>query len=111
MLEHGKPLIFGEKRSKGIKMDGYRPVVVDLNDGVSSVNDLIVHDETDSMLASILSNMSFEEHLPRPMGVIQAIENPSFDYKVEYQINHEIETKGPGNIQNLLYGDESWEIK
>ena len=110
MLEHGKPLIFGEKKNKGIKMDGYKPVVVDLDDGIHSVNDLILHNEQDSTLALILSNMSFTEGLPRPMGVIQAIERPTYDEKVTWQIEHEIETKGQPNLQALLNGNESWEI-
>lgn len=110
MLEHGKPLIFGEKKNKGIKMDGYKPVVVDLHDGIHSVNDLILHNEQDSTLALILSNMSFTEGLPRPMGVIQAIERPTYDEKVTWQIEHEVETKGQPNLQSLLNGNESWEI-
>jgi 2-oxoglutarate/2-oxoacid ferredoxin oxidoreductase subunit beta len=110
-VEHGKPLIFGEKNDKGIKMDGYRPTIVDLNDGIHSVNDLIVHDETDSTLAFIISNMSFDENYPRPYGVIQAIEKPTYDEKVDYQIEETIAKKGEGNLQDLLLGDEWWEIK
>ncbi len=34
-LEHGKPLVFGAKQDKGIKLDGFRPIVVDLNNGAS----------------------------------------------------------------------------
>ncbi len=110
-LEHGKPLIFGEKFNKGIKLDGYRPVVVDLNDGVHSVNDLIVHNEHDSTLAFILSDMSFNPELPRPMGVIQAIEKLSYDQKTTMQIDDIQGRMGVGNVQDLLRGDDFWEIK
>ena len=41
-LEQGKPLVFGENGSKGIRLDGLVPVIVDLNE--ESVNDLWVHD-------------------------------------------------------------------
>ncbi len=110
-LEHGKPLIFGNTFNKGIKLDGYRPVVVDFNDGIHSVNDLIVHNEQDSTLGLILSNMSFNSDLPRPMGVIQAIEKLSYDQKTTIQIE-DIQTRlGHGNLQNLLVGEDFWEIK
>ena len=35
-VEHGKPFIFGAQKNKGIKLDGFRPVVVDLNNGACS---------------------------------------------------------------------------
>src|SRR5216117_1157678 len=32
-LEHGKPLVFGKERDKGIKLDGFKPMIVDLKEG------------------------------------------------------------------------------
>ena len=110
-LEHGKPLVFGAKSDKGIRLNGYTPEVVSIDNGEYSINDLLVHDEKDSTLAFILSNMTYNDSLPRPMGIFQAIERPSYDEKVVYQINHEIETKGEGNLESLLLGDSYWEIK
>src|SRR5207344_245061 len=45
-LEQGKPLLFGVQKDKGIKLDGFKPVVVDLANGASA-DDLWVHDESD----------------------------------------------------------------
>ena len=45
-LEQGKPLIFGASQNKGIKLDGFKPVIVDLANG-GSVDELWVHDEKD----------------------------------------------------------------
>src|SRR4026208_2157771 len=45
-LERGKPLLFGVNREKGIKLDGFKPVVVEI--GVNaSIDDIWVHDEFD----------------------------------------------------------------
>ncbi len=30
VLEHGKPLVFGANKDKGIKLDGLNPVIIDL---------------------------------------------------------------------------------
>src|SRR6201981_1728769 len=42
-LEHGKPLIFGAQQNKGIRLDGFKPVVVELGNGYTS-DDLWIHD-------------------------------------------------------------------
>src|SRR5512134_556079 len=43
-VEHGKPLVFGRAKDKGIRMQGLALEVVTLGDGVTE-DDLIVHDE------------------------------------------------------------------
>ena len=55
-LENGKPLVFGATRNKGIKLDGFNPVVVSLEMGFSE-NDLWIHDEKDIYKAQILTRM------------------------------------------------------
>ena len=40
-MEHGKPLVFGKKKEKGIMLDGLNPVIIDLNDGKHSINDCL----------------------------------------------------------------------
>jgi 2-oxoglutarate ferredoxin oxidoreductase subunit beta len=109
-LEHGKPLVFGKQKNKGIILDGYTPKVVSLDAGGYSANDLLVHNEKDSTLAFILANMTYSETLPRPMGVLQAIERTPYEVRVADQIKHEIETKGEGNLESLLAGGSSWAI-
>jgi len=109
-LEHGKPLVFGEKSDKGIRLDGFKPVVVSLTEGHYSVNDLLVHDEKDSTLAFILANMTFNSELPRPIGVFQAIEIPSYEARMTDLIRREQEKKG-SDIKKLMFGNEFWEIK
>jgi 2-oxoglutarate/2-oxoacid ferredoxin oxidoreductase subunit beta len=108
LLEHGKPLIFGKTRNKGLILDGYTPRMVNLDQGEYSVNDLLIHNEKDSTLAFILANMTYSEDLPRPMGVLQAVNRAPYEDRVEHQIQHEIVTKGEGDIQSLLNGDSSW---
>lgn len=107
-LEHGKPLVFGTTRNKGIILDGYTPRIVNLDQGEYSINDLLIHNEKDSTLAFILANMTYSEELPRPMGVIQAINRAPYEERVVNQIQHEIITKGEGDLQSLLSGESNW---
>ncbi len=110
-LEHGKPLVFGKERSKGIRLNGFTPEVVSITDGGYSVNDLLVHDESDSTLAFILANMIHNPALPRAMGVFLSVERPTYEDMMEQQIAKARTRKGEGDLQKLLDGDETWTIQ
>jgi 2-oxoglutarate/2-oxoacid ferredoxin oxidoreductase subunit beta len=111
-VEHGKPLIFGANSDKGIKLDGFRPVAVDLNNG-HSADDLWVHDEGDLFKAQILTRMfdnpSVEGHLPRPFGVFYQISRPTYEEVMNQQIEMAKEKK-PADLDKLLRGNEVWNI-
>jgi 2-oxoglutarate ferredoxin oxidoreductase subunit beta len=112
-LEHGKPLVFGATQNKGIKLDGFTPVVVNLNEG-HSVNDLWVHDEHDIFKAQILVRIfddpSVQGHLPRPFGIFYETERPCYEEVMGLQLEEVMATKGPGNLDKLLRGNETWTI-
>jgi 2-oxoglutarate/2-oxoacid ferredoxin oxidoreductase subunit beta len=110
-LEHGKPLIFGKERDKGVHLDGFRPTVVSLKDGKHSVNDLIVHNENDSTLAFILANMTYNASLPRPVGIFLSIERPTYESQMTLQIKNAIEKKGKGDLDKLLGSGDTWTIQ
>jgi 2-oxoglutarate/2-oxoacid ferredoxin oxidoreductase subunit beta len=110
-LEHGKPLVFGKEKSRGIRLNGFTPEVVDLKSGEFSVDDLLLHDEKDSTLAFILANMIHNPALPRPLGVFLANDKPTYEEQVEGQIGRAKGRKGEGNLQKLLDGDETWTIQ
>ena len=112
-LTHGEPLVFGANKNKGIKLDGFNPVIVDLNDGHSK-EDLWVHDEKDFYKAQILVRM-FDDpriagHLPRPFGVFYETERACYEDVLQLQIDEAIGKKGVGNLDKLLRGNEVWEI-
>ncbi|MEI6264883.1 MAG: 2-oxoacid:ferredoxin oxidoreductase subunit beta [Sphingobacteriia bacterium] len=114
-LEHGKPMIFGATQNKGIKLDGFKPVVVELGEGVSA-DDLWIHDERDFYKAQVLTRM-FDNpnkeggHFPRPFGVFFETDRPCYEDVMAMQIEETIATKGKGNLDKLLRGREVWEIK
>jgi len=112
-LEQGKPLIFGASQNKGIKLDGFKPIVVEIGNGVSA-DDLWVHDEKDFYKAQILTRMfddpRVEGHLPRPFGVFYENDRPCYEDAMKLQIEDAIATKGKGNLDKLLRGNEIWEI-
>ncbi|MBK9478086.1 MAG: 2-oxoacid:ferredoxin oxidoreductase subunit beta [Bacteroidetes bacterium] len=112
-VETGKPLLFGEGQSKGIKLDGFTPRVVDLTSG-ESANDLWIHDEKDRVKAQILSRFfddpKKEDHLPRPFGIFYQEERFCYEDALNAQINDAIKAKGKGDLDALLRGKNTWTI-
>ncbi len=108
-LEHGKPMIFGKKRDKGIRLNGLRPEVVDLASGVSH-DDLLFHDEkADSTLVHILAKMRHPE-FPEPIGVLRDVENAVFEDQVRGQIDAAIEKRGKGDLNKLFHSGDTWQV-
>ncbi|MBY0482247.1 MAG: 2-oxoacid:ferredoxin oxidoreductase subunit beta [Chitinophagaceae bacterium] len=113
-LEHGKPLVYGANQQYGIKIDGMRPVMVELNDSVTK-DDLWIHDEKDFYKAQALVRM-FDDpnksggHFPRPFGVFFQSERACYEDDMAMQIEETIASKGKGNLDKLLRGKEVWEI-
>jgi 2-oxoglutarate ferredoxin oxidoreductase subunit beta len=112
-LEQGKPLIFGEGKTKGIKLDGFKPVIVDLTDG-SAASDLWIHDETDRVKAGLLSRFfdstKTEGHLPRPFGVFYTEARYCYEDALVDQITGSISKSGKGDLDKLLKGGNTWTI-
>jgi 2-oxoglutarate ferredoxin oxidoreductase subunit beta len=112
-LEQGKPLVFGVNANKGIRLDGFRPVVVELGDGLTA-DDCWIHDERDFYKAQILVRMfddpSMQQHLPRPFGVFYQTERACYEDLLTMQVEEVIATKGKGNLDKLLRGHETWTI-
>ena len=110
-LEDGKPLVFGSERTRGIRLNGTTAEVVDL-DGDVTQEDLLIHDEAreDPTIASILARMEYPEH-PVPLGVLRAIERPTYDAMMTDQIEDAIARKGPGDLQTLLHEGDTWTVE
>jgi len=112
-LESGKPLLFGVNNEKGIKLDGFKPVVVDLTQG-HSADDCWIHDENDIYKAQILSrifdDVHREGHLPRPFGVFYETDRPCYEDVMKAQLE-EASARKPADLDKLLRGNEVWTIQ
>lgn len=108
-IEHGKPLIFGKERNKGIRLNGMDPEVVELGKGISE-DDLLFHDEksTEPTLAYLLSRMSHPE-FPEPIGVFRDVERPSYDTLVNAQVR-DARAKKEGDLASLFGAGETWTV-
>ncbi|MFQ5955222.1 MAG: 2-oxoacid:ferredoxin oxidoreductase subunit beta [Kiloniellales bacterium] len=110
-VEHGKPLVFGEKRDKGLRV---RPGSLHLEvvrlgqDGVA-VDDLLVHDETDRILATALAAMAPPD-LPMALGVLCCQPAPSFDSLVSAQTDEAKASRPEADLNALLRRGPTWTV-
>jgi 2-oxoglutarate ferredoxin oxidoreductase subunit beta len=111
-LEHGQPMIFGDNHDKGVRLDGLRPEVVTLGDGVSA-DDLWIHDENDATKAYMLSRFfatGNADGFPRPFGVFFEARRPSYEQQVAEQVAAAEAKYGKGDLNSLLRGNETWTV-
>ncbi len=108
-IEDGKPLVFGKNKEKGILIDNFAPTEVELND--ENKDKLIIHNEKNLALAQMISSMSYDNDLPRPFGVFLDVNKPAYDELVNKQIEDTVATLGEGDVEKLMRGIDSWEIK
>jgi 2-oxoglutarate ferredoxin oxidoreductase subunit beta len=109
-LQHGKPLIFGKNRDKGIRLNGMEPEVVELGKGITE-DDLLFHDEKspEPSLAYLLSRMRYPE-FPEPIGVFRAVDRPKYDEELRKQAVAAEEKFGDADLQSLFNSGDTWTI-
>ena len=110
-LEHGKPMIFGKDRNKGIRLNGINPEVVEIGKDCGP-DDLLMHDEraTEPTLAYLLSRMVLPK-FPECVGVFRSAQKPTYDELVDGQIDTVTKSKGKGDLDKLFRNDDLWVVE
>jgi 2-oxoglutarate/2-oxoacid ferredoxin oxidoreductase subunit beta len=112
LLEHGKPMVFGKERNRGIRMRGMVPEVVTLGENGVTEADLLVHDEhaANGGLAFLLSQLE-SPAFPVPLGVFRALEMPTYQERNADQMEAARQAKGRGDLASLLNSGDTWTIE
>lgn len=111
-LEHGKPLLFGKENDKGLRL---KPLsmeleVVTVGDGGISTDDILVHDETNHALASLLAPLQ-PPQFPVVFGVIYNNPSEPYDAQVRGQIAAaKAKATGTPSIEALLRSGYTWDV-
>jgi len=109
-LEHGKPMLFGKDKQRGIRLaEDLRLEVVDA--AAADPATLLCHDETraDPSLAFLLSRMDHPE-FPVPLGVFRALQAPTLETSVQDQIRAATAKLGEGDLAAQIRGSETWTV-
>ena len=111
-LEHGKPMIFGKDRNKGLMMKCDKMEVVTIGENGITEDDLIVHNtkDPDDTNHYRLVRMGLPE-FPVAMGVIRAIDSTVYESETFDQVQHARKTTKIKNMDDLLHSGNVFESK
>ncbi len=105
-LEHGKPMVFGKNNDRGIRLNGFKPEIVELGNGYNET-DLLVHDAKSIELGYILANMEY----PTPLGVFRHLTNrETYSDGLMAQIAEAQAKRGMGDLDALYRSADLWTI-
>lgn len=111
ILEHGKPMIYGKERNKGIILDGLKLKAVTIGENGITEDDILVHDahSENPLLHLMIANMTYPD-FPVALGIIRKVEIATYEEKMEMQIEKAKENSGIKSIKDLLYSGNTWQV-
>lgn len=112
VLEDGKPLTFGVDNQKGLILNAktLKLEVATIGEGGVSESDIVVHDETNKILALMLCGLKLPD-FPEPIGVIYCDPTaPSYTDDVQQQRVFVREQRAEPDINVLLRGGHTWTV-
>ncbi|MCH7535123.1 MAG: 2-oxoacid:ferredoxin oxidoreductase subunit beta [Bacteroidetes bacterium] len=111
-LEHGKRMIFGKDKNKGIMQNGIKLEVVTIGENGVKEEDILIHDahEENPIMHLMLILMNLPE-FPVALGIIRQVEAPAYDQVLSDQKADAIKNAKYKNVDELLNSGNIWEIK
>ncbi len=110
-LEHGKPMIFGEERDKGIIWSTKGLQVAKIGENGITEEDILVHDAkcVDPTIHMALINMSRPD-FPIAVGVIRSVDAPVYDQEMKKQIETVQAKRKVTCMDELLRSGNTWVV-
>jgi len=108
-LEHGKPMIFGKNRDKGLILNGLKLEVVTIGqDGIKEEN-LLVHDakEKDPTLHQMLVRLEY----PIATGIIRSFDDVTLEEREDALTKQVKENSKFTKTDDLFFAGETYEVK
>ncbi len=112
LVEHGKPLLFGKERNRGLTMKtGCLEIeVVTVGEHGVREEDILVHDETNRNLATLLASLQPPE-FPMALGVLYCNPAESYDQEIHAQVEAAQARKPDPNLNELIRHGQTWRIE
>jgi 2-oxoglutarate ferredoxin oxidoreductase subunit beta len=108
-LEHGKPMIFGKERDKGLVLDGLKLEVVTIGENGVSEDDILIHDA--KCEENTLHQMLVKLQYPLATGIIRSFEDFTFEER-EAELNEKVKSKSKfSKVDDLFFSGDTYEVK
>jgi 2-oxoglutarate ferredoxin oxidoreductase subunit beta len=111
-LEHGKPVVFGKEKNKGIVLKGTSLEVATIGEQGITVDDLLVHNQydPDPGIHMMLARMMPPE-FPVALGIIRSVAAETFETTMMESIQHEKEHSKIKTVDDMLNSGNTWTIE
>ena len=108
---HGEPLIYGKDRDKGLRLasGGLALEPVSLGEDGVTEDDLVVHDQGNRILATLLAEMEAPE-MPVAMGVLYQAEAEPYEQSVVGQMAEAKAASTKPDLNALLRSGSTWTV-
>ena len=110
ILDQGKPMIFGKERNKGMRLAGGKLEVVELGE-TSSMDEILVHDESNKIQGLLLSELTHKEGFPTPIGIIYRENKPTYEDLLYDQMDKAVNSQGEGDLDTLFRNGHTWKVQ
>ncbi len=110
-VEHGEKLIFGKEGDRGLRLnrDSLSLEVVTVGGNGVGEDEILVHDETNRVLANLLGAMEHPE-FPVAIGVLYCDPAETYDSAVHRQIAESVEKTPPTDLNAMLRRGRTWTV-
>jgi 2-oxoglutarate ferredoxin oxidoreductase subunit beta len=114
-VRHGEPLVFGADGGKGLRLKPgkLQLEVVTIGENGIGADDILVHDETDRTLASMLAGLGHghaEGGEPVAVGVLYCNPAPSYEAQV-HGVTHDAEPASAADLNAFLRRGNTWTVE
>lgn len=111
-LEHGKPMIFGKERNKGLILDKNKFKVVEIGKNGVTEDDIFIHNakDPDDTTHYMLARLALSDY-PVAMGIIRNYNCTVYESELYNQVTHARETSSIKNVDDLLNSGNVFKIE
>ncbi len=108
-VEHGKPMIFGKEKDKGLLLNGLKLEIVTIGENGITVEDLLIHDAKteDPTLHQMLTRLRY----PIVTGIIRGFEDVTLEQR-EHALTEKIKANSEfSKVDDLLFSGETYIVE
>ena len=108
-VEHGKRMIFGKEKNKGIVLNGLKLEIVTIGEDGITEDDILVHDAKcqDNTLHQMLVRLQY----PLVTGIIRSYEDEVFEEREEQLRKTVVKDAKFNSVDELFVSGETYEVK
>jgi 2-oxoglutarate/2-oxoacid ferredoxin oxidoreductase subunit beta len=112
VARHGQPLVFGHDNRKGMRLNAntLSLEVVTIGEHGVEVKDVLVHDETNPVLAQLLMRLAPPD-FPMALGVLYCKPAPSFEDASYRQMTEVAAARKDSTLDAVIRAGRTWEVR